>query len=954
MKRSSSPSAPRGSALLTVVLLTAFVALLSASILSYTLNERRGNERNRLILRAKNMSENLSVYAAEQITTKLYKLRSPSPIAFLGSNALSYPPENVLQAADPTYTAGGTSMEMLAGLTGSTGMQFINPATSPNDPNAGLQVNTARVPIISKATARHPALGTIAAYAQQDLAVDFVPLFQFAVFYNMDMEIWPGANMTIAGPVHCNGELSARCGTGYTATIEFTDRVSASKGYYANSIRQGTWINNLGATDAGPGGDAPVNFRHSSTGVVTAIKSGTNVWRDHRYGSTSETTTTQNNFKVFATNTYGVNLRTSVHGVTSLVLPSVSDYNKVDNPATAADERNNGRQVIARPDTGDTSGLKETKIGRKAGLYIIVNPDDETRTGNKPDGTAVSMRARSYRCFLNTVNSDLSHTIYEVILPGQPSYGELNANVNNLPNAYRTNTAIGHNQVLRTIQGGAPDVAGTGYTAGTTTITGFSDAYFFDLRRAKNNNGAGALLSSGTFRSGNAYTPRPIVKIDLDLTRFRMAVERTISGTAGSYVATDTQATLYNPSTPNAGNWASSIYNPSGAPAAHGLGLGASFNTFPTATTLTAPDPFRIYFAPANPADPNIATNPGVFAVGGTSLANTTASGLTTPKPWYDGITIYIHSVGAEARGDGTDADTDPDRIDSGVRLWHGRGPVISLDSTTYSNMTGFTLATNDAAYIIGHFNADGATSTVAGTHSSRYPDSANERLCSVMADAVTLLSQPTFNTSYVQTSGWNDSLSGHRVGSSGWTSNWATTQPGSSNALDGIADSIIAAPLPNLGRASATNSTGAGSTTIKFNAATTEVSTCFLVGLVPTNHNPSGLTDGPPSTGANGQASGGVHNFPRLLEVWGTSNLFIRGSMVAMFESRVAMEPWNLRIYSAPARLWGLHESLRNANHDVPLEPILLGARRLGFKELTAAQYNTMKATIQALPGGS
>ena len=123
------------------------------------------------------------------------------------------------------------------------------------------------------------------------------------------------------------------------------------------------------------------------------------------------------------------------------------------------------------------------------------------------------------------------------------------------------------------------------------------------------------------------------------------------------------------------------------------------------------------------------------------------------------------------------------------------------------------------------------------------------------------------------------------------------------------------------------------------------------MVGIVPTNHNPTGLTDGPPSSGANGQASGGVHNFPRLLEIWGGAGLYIRGSMVAMYESRVAMEPWNLRIYSAPARLWGLHESLRNVNHDLPLEPILLGARRLGYKEITAAEYATMKTTIEALP---
>ena len=951
-----------GSALLTVVMLTAMMAILTASILSYTLTERRGNERNRLTLRARNMSESISAYAAEQIITKLYRVRSANPIAFIdGNKEIHLPPDNVLQAADASYTSG-SNMEVRAGLTGSTGLVFINPATDPSNPNAGLQVNTASVPIVAKATARHTALGTITSYSQHDLAVDFVPLFQFAVFYNMDLEVGPGANLVLSGPVHCNGEISARCQTGFAATVQFTERVSCSKGFYADTIRQGTWINNIGGADSGPGGTGPLLFQHSSTGTVTDIKSSTGVWRDHKYGGATETTTTQNNFKVFATTTYGLNLRTSVHGVTPLVLPSVSNYSKTDDPATSfEDERNNGRQIIARPVASDSAGLKETKIARKAGLYIVINPDALTRTGYLPDGTAVSMRARSYRCWLNTVNDDLSHTMYEVILPGQPSYGTLNANLNNLPNQYRPDTSIGHNQVLRTIQGGGVDGAASGYAVGAApTMTSFSDAYFYDLRRANNNTGAGSQSAAGSVRSAKPYTPRPIVKIDFDLTRFRMTVERTLSGSSQSYVATDATSIIYHPGQPDATNWSSSIYNNASTtlPIARGLGLvSPAYTTLPTSTTLVAADPYRMYFAPANPADPVLLTDPGRFAVGATDLASTSAI-----KPWFDGITVYIHSVDAEVRSQVVNASAFPPtpRIDSGVRLWNGRGKVISLDGAAYPSMTGFTFATNDAAYIVGHFNADGAinstaTATGTGGYSARYPDATTvmglpEMLTSVMADAITIRSAPAYTTTttpYTQISGWSDSLSAHHVFPT-WVSTWATTQPSGTNAGDGIGVSLRPAALPNMGNLVA----GSGALQdIKFGATETEISTCLLVGIVPTNHNPTGLTDGPPSAGANGQGSAGVHNFPRLLEVWGGAGLYIRGSMVAMFESRVAMEPWSLRVYSAPGRFWGLHQSLRSPNHDLPLEPILLGARRLGFKEITPVEYAAMKTVIEALP---
>jgi hypothetical protein len=955
------PFRRRGSALLTVVMLTAAMAVLTASMLRYTLTERRGNERNRLTLRAKNMAESISTYAAEQITTKLYRLRSTSAIAFIGgSNQIDPPPVSFLQAANPAYTSGN-AMDVYAGLTSATGLVFVDPATKPNDPNAGLQVNTASVPIISKATAWHPALGNIVSYAQQDLAVDFVPLFQFAVFYNMDLEVWPGADLTIAGPVHVNGEFSARSQVGLSANISFLERTSSSRGFYADTSRQGSWTNNLGVTNSGAGGDGSVNFRHTTTLATTSVKNSSGVWRDHKYGSASETTTTQNNFKVFATSTYATNLRTSVHGVTALSLPSVSNYARTDNPATGEDERSNGRQVIERPLTTDTSGLKETKISRRAGLYIVVNPDDEDRNGRMPDGTLFSMRARSYRCWLNTVNADLSHTIYEVVLPGQPSYGPLNANVNNLPNRYRTDTAVGHNQVLRTIQGGGVDAAGTGYGLGAAapTMASFGDAYFYDLRRAHNNSGLAAQSASGSFRSSNPYTPRPIVKIDFDMTRFRMCVERTMSGSSGNYLATDTTATVYDVGVPTAANWANSIFNINATQASLGLGLGGGFSTLPTATTLTAPDPYRIYFAPANPANPLILSNPGTFAVGASDLVSN-----SSVKPWFDGITVYIHSVHAERRRD-SDGDGNPDRIDSGVRFWNGRGPVISLDGSVYPSKTGCTICTNDAAYIVGHFNANGgavgttssfginssSSSTGNGGFSARYPDSSAEKLTAVMADAVTIVSQPYFTNAtvpYTQISGWSDSLSAHRTSATGWSATWQTTQPSNANPRDGIGTSIQPAALPNLGNAVA----GAGAArSEKFAPNATEISTCFMVGIVPTNHNPTGLTDGPPSTGANGQASGGLHNFPRLLEVWGTAGLFIRGAMVAMYESRVAMEPWSLRIYAAPPRTWGLHENLRTASHDVPLEPILLGARRLGFKEITAAEYTAMKTTIEALP---
>ncbi|MDD2764104.1 MAG: hypothetical protein PHE83_09055 [Opitutaceae bacterium] len=982
------PAENRGSALVTVMIFVGVLAILTASILGYSVSERRANERQRLALRARNMAENVAVYASEQLTTKLYRLRSASPMAFMsGSNQIHLPPDDV---TDTAYSAPA-DVEVWAGLTSTTGLTFIDPTDPANagNPNAGLSVSSSTVPIIAKSTMQHPAIGPVTAYAEQDLQIAMIPLFQFAVFYNMDMEFGPGPDMTINGPVHTNGNLIARIQTGFSNTLQFTDRVTASGGFYANTAHKGPTYMSSGSVDNGPGGSGPLYFQNPG-GTVTNIKNSSSVWRDHKYGTSSETATTLSQFKTFATSAYGGNLRTSVHGVTRLELPAIGGYKETDDPATPEDDTKNGRQVIEPPFADDEADIVQAKFARNTGLYIVVNPDDQIRTGTKPDGSNITVLARSYRCFLNTVNTDGSHTIREVVLPGQPSYGYNNNGTpldpnddtmyqNNLPNRYTDKTAIGVNQILRIpassracdqpiamLSGGgaltpasptSPPSAGayvttaatlaampatslTGYktsvASGSASYSNIPDAFFYDLRRGNNQTGYPWSRSAGT-----PYQPRPIAKIDFDMTRLRLTVERTLTGAT-------TSSSIFNPNNPNgpgwvSANWSRSVLNASATPTNYNLGInyGATTNYSDFFRNAPAPapddyfvDPFRIYFAPADPIDPLITTDPDTFEVPPTSLVST-----VNPSPWFDGVTVYIDSVGAEVK-DGT-------RDDSGVRLWNGRGPAISLDGAIYPNRTGFSFATNDALYVVGHFNADGSinsttSSTGTGGYSGRYPESANEKLTSAMGDAITILSQPVFTSSggnYYQTTGWADSLSGSRCdGRSGHSSSWATTNPSSSNTTDGTNTSITAASGPYFSDTNAHPGSGSGRT-YKFEPSVTEISACLLTGIVPT-------------TGS--QTSGGVHNFPRLQESWAWFDsvaLYIRGSMVAMFQSLVATEPWSIRYYQGAVRNWGLHESLRDPNHDIPLEPIVLNAQRMRYREITAAEYAAQKAVIEALP---
>lgn len=1165
----------RGSALIVVIFFIFMLALLTGSILKYTVSERRSNERQRLVLRARNMAENVALYGSEQITTKLYKIRNLSTRRF---SDIYMPPDSVLT----TEFSAPSDAETYAGLTRTVDLHLV---TDTSDPNYGLQVASGDVDIIAKSTMTHTAVGAVTAYARQQLAVTEIPLFQFAIFYNKDLEVSPGANMTISGPVHSNGNFISRSQTGFANTIRFTDRVTAKGGFFANTGYKGTIYNEYDSADTGPGGSGPLYFQNPA-GTATNIYSGS-IWRDHFYssnsGSSSSTPTATQlaNFKSFATSSFGGNLRTSVHGVTELVLPGI------DNTATD----NGGRYIVEPAAATDTAGMVQNKFSRRAGLYIIVNPDDEARTGVLPDASTVTMRARSYRCWLNTVNTDGSHTLTEVVLPGQPSYGANNATANLLPNAYRTDTSVGSNQVLRIPKArpttiGAPDpanpvdLADTGYADSATpsyasnTYT-FQDAFFYDLRRATNSNG------HPFNRSAAPFAPRPISKIDFDMTRFKMMVDRTLNSA--------TTSTVFNPARPNRTNWSNSVFNSAATPAALGLGTGSSFNSFASTNSVdvversqatayapgslvigstrqiaaaspaaytgrfkieetTTADPYSggatwtaVYTsasdesshthtptagitgirvsqyaaggtttlldqqiipitvdnaaAPANvavltndrylvPSTSNTggfilsaastemriyvggvddtanwtfsvgtvtpsasaaggfgatsgsvvtsgsvygngagynrfwltsvstssSTNTGTIVLNATKGATTLSRTFTWVKqssiaglspsndqsgywlsasdtvaadpfklyyvtanpatdtpvpvpasalfvagsstPWFDGITVYVHSVDAESTAGKVQTAGVPARLDSGVRLINGRGPAASITTSGY---TGFSFTTNDALYLLGHFNADGtinsnsSSTTNPGGYSGRYPESSSEYLAAVMADAITILSQPVYTQSgsgtgpytYTQSAGWCDALSGNtrsdQTSSNPYSTSWQTSNPGSGNSMDGTNQAVALTPTPFQG----TSTSGASATTrdYKFDANDTEISACLLTGIVETTSH---------------QHSGGVHNYPRLLEQWSSGGvqvgLYIRGSMVAMFASEVATEPWSIRIYTGAGRFWGLHESLRNQNHDVPLEPILLNAQRLHYTELSPTDYDSLKTTITGL----
>jgi len=68
----------------------------------------------------------------------------------------------------------------------------------------------------------------VSATVSQDFQLALIPVFQFAIFYNMDLEINPGPNMDITGKVHSNADLYTAPG----ATLRYLSDVTFVGNYY--------------------------------------------------------------------------------------------------------------------------------------------------------------------------------------------------------------------------------------------------------------------------------------------------------------------------------------------------------------------------------------------------------------------------------------------------------------------------------------------------------------------------------------------------------------------------------------------------------------------------------------------------------------------------------------------------------------------------------------------------
>jgi hypothetical protein len=229
-----------GYALLLVMVFLGLILLILAGVLNWTAESSRLTDRNNEYYTSSAAAE----AATEKVLVRISRdyLRGGEAATF--KNLASYR-TNVPTAGDNAYW-GNYAFSNPQDGSASTYVSRISPSAYAvlDGQYKGLSGNRAIYRISSDAIYTPSRYGNIVAGIRQDVAVESIPLFQFAIFYTLDLEINPSPAMVVTGRVHSNGDIFTLPST----SLVFSNDVTASGTNYA-TYKPGDPQGNRGITN---------------------------------------------------------------------------------------------------------------------------------------------------------------------------------------------------------------------------------------------------------------------------------------------------------------------------------------------------------------------------------------------------------------------------------------------------------------------------------------------------------------------------------------------------------------------------------------------------------------------------------------------------------------------------------------------------------------------------------
>jgi hypothetical protein len=202
MKTLRTAQTNKGSVLVIVMaFLTLSLAVLGAS-LSWTTANARMTERHNELFRTTAAAEAATEKAISQLV-KDYRLEGDGLVLTNMDLYRSAVPTVAENAAWSDY-----EFKDISGNTNRLHVEFVPPSgyRALAAQYQGLRGYVTGFRLVSRARDVTSPMNITAA-VRQDVEIATIPLFQFAIFYTLDLEINPGPVMTVTGPVHSNSKI---------------------------------------------------------------------------------------------------------------------------------------------------------------------------------------------------------------------------------------------------------------------------------------------------------------------------------------------------------------------------------------------------------------------------------------------------------------------------------------------------------------------------------------------------------------------------------------------------------------------------------------------------------------------------------------------------------------------------------------------------------------------------
>ncbi|MGB0744201.1 MAG: hypothetical protein ACPGSB_06715 [Opitutales bacterium] len=389
-----------GSGLFLMLIISSVLAVGIYSVLDLANTEFRLNKKATVFNEAKHASESLIQASMADLKQRFEKQTafpidalSPSNTPLYISNEFvsmySGTDSNLIIPTKLKYTSkadfNSQETEIIGGQIPPGEWRYIDPRIPGNefDELAGTRVFERNIELVSKATVDRPATGKATVYARQFLQVRDAPLFAYAIFYNLPMEIAPGPEMQVFGNVHSNGDTWFQSNN----SLDFFSRVTTAGDFNHGRHPDSGKSNSNGRVRFPDGSDNLVNMKEDGSWGSDQSDAFSGGWL----------TSAAEDFYDLSNQLWDGNVQTGDHGVQGQNPVGVMEYVEDTDPTTDAKESLNNAYVLIQPvlnkseltppdQSSDPEGyaaalirqeVEKQKYSYKAGLTIQVESDGD-------------------------------------------------------------------------------------------------------------------------------------------------------------------------------------------------------------------------------------------------------------------------------------------------------------------------------------------------------------------------------------------------------------------------------------------------------------------------------------------------------------------------------------------------------------------------------------------------